>query len=300
MRMLPSLQHLRVFNCRQGLPITIECKGPITVPMPPSHSCLALRTRRISLQFEEAIFVACDHRPPLRSYELFVTPHTRANPFSLIAADDVRRLRLSGDCHIPAKVKDMPRLRHLTLSGITSNLFDRNDLTHCFPSANLDEFSYTTGAKDGLILRDHHLRSVASGIGRNLYKLVLLGCSRLSSICFTECISALHNLHYLAVSIITVDEINANFVMLLPRTIATFKLSISNAGYTAPFMNQERQICHTVETDVFYRRPSLEFIAVDFREELMDYEGRRKRWTAICQEQRVPLYIGNWMENEVV
>lgn len=212
----------------------------------------------------------------------------------------MRCLRLSGDCHIPTKVNDFPRLRQLTLSGITSNLFDRNNLLEYFPSANLDEFCYIMEAKDGLILRDHHLRSIAFGIGRNLSKLVLLGCSRLTSTCLAECISALHDLHYLALSIITVDEMNGNFLMLLPRTIAVLKLSITNAGYTIPFIDQERAICNTLETDVFKRRRSLDTIAVDFRSELMEEEGRRCRWTVICRERNIPLYIGNWMENEIV
>ena len=261
---------------------------------------LALRTRKIFLQFEEAMFIACDRRPLLHSYELFVNPHTRTNPFSLIAANDVRRLRLSGDCHIPAKVKDMPHLRQLTLSGITSNLFDRNNLQECFPSANLDEFLYTMGAKDGLILRDHQLRSVAFGIGRSLHKLVLLECSRLTSTCLAECIETLHNLRYLAVSVITVDEMNANFLMLLPRTVTVLKVSINNAGYTIPFVEQEETICDTLEIDVFNRRPALDSIAVSFRSELMDDGDRRDRWTKMCQERKISLYIGNWMQNEIV
>ncbi|CAL1695456.1 unnamed protein product [Somion occarium] len=284
MRMLSSLQHLRVFDCRQGLPISL-------------HS---MRSKQISLQFEQAMFAESSGRPSLYSYELFLNPHTRSKPFSMVASQSLRCLRLSGECHISADVKAMPHLRRLVLYGVTSNYFDRNNLQDCFFGAELTEFSYAVGAKNGFLIRDHHIRSLASGIGRNLRKLVLLGCSRLTSVALAECLGALSNLEYFALSMITVDELDVNFLALLPRTVSTLKFSITNAGYTMPFIAQERAICNTLEDDVFNRVPRLLRIAVDFRPLLMDEEGRRERWETILRHRRTPLYIGNWMQREDV
>ncbi|KAI0080098.1 hypothetical protein K474DRAFT_1658361 [Panus rudis PR-1116 ss-1] len=273
---LPGLTHLRVFECRQGLPISL-------------HS---LVSRRFFLRFEEAMFPSsCAQR--LQKYELHLGPSSRVRAFARIHPGNLRTVRFSGDCQLAPNTK-FPALQNLTLHGVTGNYFDRHDIRECFPAANLTSFAFVLDSKDGFQLRDLHLRSLAIGPGRHLQRLTLMGCIQLSSAAIADCLSMLTSLSYLALSLITIDELRTNFVDHIPPTLRILKLHIRNAWFTPVFWSEERCICDSIEGILSARNPPLEQLALSLRSELLEEDGRRERWHSIAQGIRLHLYIGPW------
>ncbi|KAJ3559759.1 hypothetical protein NM688_g138 [Phlebia brevispora] len=214
---ISSLTHLRVFDCRQGLPISMQS--------------LRQGSKSFTLAFEEAMFPSQLERR-LLSYELYVSPATRVQAFKRITPVSLTTLRLSGECQLPAENR-MPALRHVTLLSVTGNYFDRHTFSRCFGEADLKSFRYALGDRIAYEIRDDHLRSLCSGPGRNLQVLVLIGCSRLSSGCLAACLESLTQLRYLAISVITVEEQRTNIVLSVPVSVSTFKLHVSNAWYAS-------------------------------------------------------------------
>jgi len=157
------------------------------------------------------------------------------------------------------------------------------------------------GHRLGFEIRNHHLQSLVSGARpQHLRKLVLLGCSRLTSEVITGCLSQLNALEYLAMSLVTVDELRCNFVAALPPTVTTFKLTITNAWYAIPLIKEERLLCETIEKSVLVRTPSLIVLRFHFRTLLMGENARAKRWQKIGDDTRVNLVLGPWESSETL
>lgn len=231
----------------------------------------------------------------LLTYELFLTPSTRLSPFAVISSLNVHSLRLSGDCQLPATLST-PALKHVTLHAVTGNHFDRHPIDQCFPDSRLESFRYSLGSNTAFEIRDSHLISLAAGPGRYLRKLVLLSCNRLSSTGIAHCLQALSHLQYFVLSLIIVDELHTNFIHSLPHTITVFKVRIRNAWYASPLVAEERAICDAIQTRVLNREPPLDFLAADFRPQIMDEPGRVKAWTEIAKRKGIGLLVGPWVE----
>jgi hypothetical protein len=236
-------------------------------------------------------------KPELLSYELMLGPGTRVMPFTVLPTTSIHTLRLSGDCRLYRK-DSMPFLRHLTIHGVTSQYFDRQGLDDCFPEAQLDSFVYAQGHTHGFEIRDRHLETLVAGPGSRLHKLVLLGCSRLTSSVITTCLQSLPMLEYFAISIVTVTELRSNFILALPRTVSVIKIQVTHAWYSVPLISEEREICDALETAVMTRRPPPKEIYINMHNEAINHGGRAEKWNAIADEADFILKIGPWEDDE--
>ncbi|CCM05156.1 uncharacterized protein FIBRA_07365 [Fibroporia radiculosa] len=278
LRRMTSVRSLRVFQCRRGLPVNVE------------------RSTNLRLKFEMAMYPSGDgHR--FNSYELHLDPETRVRPFEVVPPECVEKLRLSGDCHFPTPLTT-PALRHVTLCGVTGNFFDQNTISQSFPGSRLESFSYGQGHRLGFELRNHHLNSLVSVSSRYLRKLVLLGCSRLTSTVVASCLDNLVVLEYFAFALLTVHELRPDFVLSLPPSLSTFKLQVRNTWFAVPLLTEERQICDALEETVLHRSIPLSRVCVNFRDLLMINEGRREKWNAIAEQRHLDLTIGPWEDVE--
>jgi hypothetical protein len=242
---------------------------------------------------------AFQFEPELMSYELMLDPVTRVIPFMVVPAKSIRTLRLSGDCRLYRKA-GMPSLSHLTIHGVTSQYFDQESLDDCFPESHLDSFVYAQGHRYGFEIRDRHLESLVAGPGSRLRKLVLLGCSRLTSSVITACLQNLPTLEYFAVSIVTVNEMRNNFVLALPWTVSVLKIQITHAWYSVPLISEEGELCNALETGIMHRRPPPEALYIRMHSEVINEGGRAQRWREIADETNFALHIGPWEDDEVV
>ncbi|OSD03590.1 hypothetical protein PYCCODRAFT_1466958 [Trametes coccinea BRFM310] len=286
---MTSLKRLRVFQCRQGLPLNLQ-------------STMSLhRSRRLGLRFERAMFPK--QSPALASYALHLSPDTRVELFDTVRAHALVDLRLSGNTVTPPgqpAFSPVPALRHLTLHGITGTVFDRHPLDECFPGARLESFTYALGDRLGFELRNHHLESLAgTALGAGLRSLTLLGCSRISSGVVTRCLESLPRLEHFALHLVTVDELRSNFVLALPPSLSVFKLQVINAWYAIPLRDEERELCEAIEKVVLLREVPLEHVCVCFRAQLLAEDGRQERWARIAEERGFKLSIGPW-ESQLV
>lgn len=259
---------------------------------------LRLGPASLRLKFEMAMYPSGDG-PRLSSYELHLDPETRVRPFEVIPPECVEQLRVSGDCQFPTPLTT-PALRHITIYGVTGKSFDQSTIDQSFPGSRLESFSYGQGHRLGFELRNHHLKSLVSVSGRYLRKLVLLGCSRLTSTIVASCLDDLTALEYFAFGLITVDELRPDFVLSLSRSLLTFKLQVRNAWFAVPLLAEERQICDAMEEAVLHRAIPFSRVCVDFRDLLMITEGRREKWNAIAEQRRFDLMIGSWDNSEDV
>ncbi|KAJ8494639.1 hypothetical protein ONZ51_g2227 [Trametes cubensis] len=284
---MTSLKRLRVFQCRQGLPYPLA-QGP--------------HIRKLGLHFERALFPKLS--PSLTRYELQINPETRVELFDTVSPDKLVAMRLSGNIVSPPSSEALPvgtfaavpALRYLVLHGITGNFFDRHTLDECFPGARLESFSYALGHRLGFEIRNHHLESLATAYGSSLRKLVLLGCSRLSTTTITHCLQNLPALEYFALKLVTVDELRSNFVLSLslPPRLAVFKLQVLNAWYAIPLREEERGLCDAIESVVLLRDAPLHHVCVCFRTQLMVEDGRQERWARIARDRGIRLAVGPW------
>ncbi|KAH7911962.1 hypothetical protein BJ138DRAFT_1149504 [Hygrophoropsis aurantiaca] len=282
LRNLPSLEKLRVFNVRNYHPYAIS------VP----HL-------RYHLDFEGAMFPSTCYLTKLRSYELYLDPTTRVIPFKTISGKHIESLRLSGDCHLsPQTTGSLLSLRHLTLRGITGNSFDQMPFNICFSGCMLQSFSHVQGHRLGFEIRNNHLESLVKGPGAHLRKLVLLGSSRLTSSVIASCLHNLPTLEYLALSLVTVNELRDNFVLAIGPSISVLKLQITHAWYATPLFEEERLICNALEERLLNPRPPLTAVFVSFHSRLMSEDGRQERWMAIAETARLVLKIGPWEDDE--
>ncbi|KAL4242152.1 hypothetical protein ABKN59_001867 [Abortiporus biennis] len=284
---LPSLTHLRIFECRQGLPISLH----------------GLKSLRFSIQFEDAMFPpnSTSTNPHLSSYELFLRTGPTIYVFnSNLPTQSINTLRLSGECHLARKTLDVPALQHLALDGVTGNYFDRHTFDECFPNSSLRSFRYNLGIRTGFEIRNKHLESLVNGPGRRLNTLVLLGCHRLSSSAIAQCLRDLTELRYFALSLITVEEMQSNFLACLPTSVSILKLHVTNAWYAVPLLDEERMLCDTIEHDLLVRNPPLQSMRLNIRSQLTILDGRQKKWEQMALGQRLDIHFGPWEKDEYI
>jgi hypothetical protein len=239
----------------------------------------------------------------LRSYQLFIGAETRITPFTAISPISIRALRLTGECHISKStlVVEFPALKALTMVAIIGNSFDRADLSYYFPKASLNTFIYKHGHKLGFEIRTHHLMSLAHSFGARLRKLVLLGVSRPKSAAIAHCLRDLNCLEYLALSLITVAEIEENFVLAIPATkLVVLKLAVRNAWYALPLYREESLLCDCLEERFLLRNPPLQEVCVDFRDKILEQGGRLQRWNTIAAEKKIQFDSRLWEMREEV
>ncbi|KAF9822053.1 hypothetical protein IEO21_00047 [Rhodonia placenta] len=277
LRRMISLKRLRVFQCRQGVPVN----RPLT---------------HVAMQFEVAMYPD-GGQPHLSAYELHLDAETRVSPFEVISPRDVEQLRLSGNCQMPT-FPPTPALRNVVLHGITGNAFDNNAIDKCFSQSRLESFSYGMGDKLGFELRDRHIQSLVSLSGARLRRLVLLECNRLSSKALAECLDGLPHLEYFALHIITVEELRSNFVLSLAPSVQVLKLHVINAWYAVPLLAEERGLCDAVENAILDRTVAPVEVSVHFRELLMKEDGRQARWQEIATQRQIQLSFGRWEDRE--
>lgn len=234
----------------------------------------------------------------LTSYELYLDAETRLSPFAVLSPRQVEVLRLSGDCQLPA-TPWTPALRHATLVGVTGNDFDQHTPAEWFPGARLVSFAHGRGGRLCFELRSRHLASLARLAGPTLRRLVLLRCSRLASAVLADALRALPLLEYLALDLITVDELSTDFIPHLSPTLQVLKLQITNALYALPRTNEERAICESLEVLILCRADPLRHAALSFRADLLEEGERGARWKSIAKIRSFSLEIGPWHNREI-
>lgn len=240
-----------------------------------------------------------ESRVQLQSYELYLSSSTRVAALGGTAASRLKRLRLSGNCHLPAGL-DMPALRQVVLQGVTGNYFDRHAFDDWCPSADLRTFVFALEDKIGFEIRDSHLHSLAYGPGRNLRKLVLLGCSRLTSSVLADCLRQMTALEYFALNLTTVEEQRTNIILALPSSLSVLKISVTNAWYAVALIAEERAMCDALEERLRSGELPLRFLAAHFRQLLMITEGRQRRWSALAPQVGCQLFWGPWQDSELL
>ncbi|KAF8446018.1 hypothetical protein L210DRAFT_3528909 [Boletus edulis BED1] len=254
---------------------------------------------RYHLDFEGAMYPHGDDAtlPHLTSYELYLDPSTRVTPFDRLPDHRVCSLRLSGECRLSSKAS-FPALRHLTIRSVTSNAFDRLDFNSVFAGSQLESFIHSPGDRLGFEVRNMHLQSLIDGPGRCLRKLVLLGCTLLSSSEIASCLRSLPTLEYFALSIVIVNELRENFILALGPCLRTLKLQVTHAWYAVPLFDEERVICNSLEEWVLSPNSPLATIYVSFHNRLMIEDRREERWKRIAHAQHLTLKIGPWEDSE--
>ena len=255
--------------------------------------------------------------PGLSYYELYLTPETRVDLFDAIRPDCAVALRLSGEV-VPSDEPEMNRrrvkapvevdnpaqdefqplrmtaLRHVVLAGIRGTYFDRHTVEEAFPGAALESFAYVLGTRLSFELRDSHLLSLAASHGTTLRRLVLLGCSRLTSTAIADALASMPCLEQFALHMITVDELRTNFMHSLPPSLNVLQLQISNAKWAVPLKHEERGLCEAIETLVLLRDRAMHRVSVCFRQQIMDENDRRSRWIRIAHQRKIAFQIGPW------
>lgn len=239
-------------------------------------------------------------------YELYVNPETRVDLFKAIHTRNIVALRFSGEITVPtgkgAQRRDsgqenlmlMPALRHVVLHGVTGNYFDRRTIDETLPGAQLESFVYAHGHRLGFEIRNSHFESLAARHGATLRKLVLLGCSRISTMMITQCLENMPVLEYFALHLVTVDDLRSNIVHAFPQSLDVLKLQVVNAWYAVPLMAEERGLCEAIENEVLNRDRRFDTVCVGFRKQLLAEDGRQDRWKQIAVERQFRLHIGAW------
>ncbi|KAF8913509.1 hypothetical protein CPB85DRAFT_1504998 [Mucidula mucida] len=273
LRRMPIIQSIRVFECTRGVP----------------QRDLGEVAPNLSLQFECAIF---PYGPPpsLMSYELYLDPSTTNTIFQSIPPENIHALRLSGRCRFSQSVR-LPNLTDLTICSVTSNYLDQH-LEESISSSRLHDFRYSQGHRMGFQITGRHLSFITQRSSATLRQLVLLECSKLSSRELASCLECLSALEYFALSFITVNELDSNFVLSIPCAVKTVKLSVTNARFTSPFIQQEEALCDVLENRYLSRSPPPDCINAMFREEVL--KSRVSRWRRLAQSFKYNLYIGPW------
>ena len=162
-----------------------------------------------------------------------------------------------------------------------------------------DDCVFSLEDKIGLEIRDSHLHSLAYGPGRNLRKLVLLGCSRLTSSVLADCLLQMTALEYFALNLTTVEEQRTNIILALPASLAVLKISVINAWYALPLIVEERAMCDAIETRMRTGELPLRTLAAHFRSLLMVTEGRQARWEDLASRVGCDLFLGPWPASEL-
>ncbi|EIN14210.1 hypothetical protein PUNSTDRAFT_129845 [Punctularia strigosozonata HHB-11173 SS5] len=276
---IPSIRQLRVFDCRQWFPVDFHGSGG-----------------QISIRFEEAMFPLAS--PRLVSYELHTSANIHIEAFRTVDPSGLVSLRLSGSC-VLAQGTTFPNLRHLTLFGIKGNYFDLRALETAFSGCQLESFSYTQD-RLGFEMRDHMLDGLVHSVGRSLRKLVLLGCSRITTRALADCLRATSLLRYLALSLVVVHELSHQFVFVLPDSLEVLKIQLANSWYTVSKINEERGVCDALELRLVHHLPQLKHLALSLQNTLLQEGGRRGRWLEVAKARHITLKFGAWEEDEEI
>lgn len=301
LRRMPLLKSLRMFECRQGIPMGVHRMKIYCI------LCVLLLTgtfltglNRFSLQVESAMFPS-GSAPALESYELYLNPDTRIHVSTVVPSAKLLTLRLSGTCQLHEH-PPCPSLRHLTITSVKGNYFDTTLLGNMFRGAELSSFAYAHGDRLGFEMRDNQLRSLVlhGGPGAHLQKLVLLSCNRLTTEVLDDVLRQLPHLQHLALSFIVVDELAHNFVLAFPATLSVAKLQITHARYAKPFLEEERMLCEALEEQVLQRHPPPQHVCAAFAPWLLEEGDREFRWIGISECIGFSLTIGAWEQDELV
>lgn len=168
------------------------------------------------------------------SYELYLDPSTTNTIFQTIPPENIRALRLSGRCRFSQSVR-LPNLTDLTICSVTSNYLDQH-LEKSISSSRLQDFRYSQGHRMGVQITGRHLSFITQRSSATLRQLVLLECSKLSSRELASSLECLSALEYFALSFITVNELDSNFVLSIPRAVKTVKLrQVALPSWSDPF-----------------------------------------------------------------
>lgn len=236
----------------------------------------------------------------LSIYELHVQSGTRSILFSRIKPETVRTLRLSGGCALPDTLFT-PALRHLTLDTVTGNYFDRRSLHETFVGAQLECFVYRMGDRLAFELRDSHVRSLGLKMGRNLRKLVLLGCSRFSSLALRELLLDLRQLEYLALDLVTMkdSELQHDFIGSTSPSLTCFKLCVTNARLTVVHAQEEAALADAFELFLARESPP-KHAYLHLRDTILDEGGRRSRLDVLASRRAIQLSLADWRKKSEV
>ena len=178
-------------------------------------------------------------RAGLTSYEFYIAPTTKVVALHSASGEVIRRLRLSGLVRLDEPLESCKLLEHLTIYGVTGNYFDSRPLPPMEKVA-LHTFQYGQGDRLGFEMRTTFLVSILSGSHTSLRKLVLLHCNKVSTNGLVACLHSLRSLEYFALSYVTVNELQANFIEALPSSTHTIKLKITHARWIFPFYEDEQ------------------------------------------------------------
>lgn len=182
----------------------------------------------------------------LTSYEFYIAPTTKLVALHSASGEVIRRLRLSGLVRLDEPLESCKVLQHLTIYGVTGNYFDSRP-SPPMEKVALHTFQYGQGDRLGFEMRTTFLVSILSGSHASLRKLVLLHCNKVSTNGLVACLHSLQSLEYFALSYITVNELQANFIEALPSSTHTIKLKITHARWTFPFYEEEQILCDSLK-----------------------------------------------------
>lgn len=231
----------------------------------------------------------------LRCYELYVRPRTIVRLFKSVSSDELRILRISGACYLPMEMHGLPFLKHICVHNIVLGpILDKLiEPDGAFRSSQLTSFCYTQVYSSSAEIQDRHLEGLINGPGRNLKKLTLVGCKRVSTAVLASCLDRLQQLEYFAIGILTQDELEVNLVDHLPPSVRTFKIRIRNSSYKRPLLRNERALCSSIENLLLGVTPP-SVLQVDFRRSLMEENNRADRLRALAAQAGVDFYMGMW------
>ncbi|KAJ4486244.1 hypothetical protein J3R30DRAFT_3820586 [Lentinula aciculospora] len=251
---------------------------------------------QFTLEFEKTMF-PISRSPQLDSYELYLRPYKGfARIFEVVSSDSVQTLRLSGSCELAQGTK-FPRITNLAINEVTWHHFDQH-MEEQFAQSRLQQLQYRQ-YKTAFKLRDRHLNFLVLRPASRLHRLVLLDCTGLSTQNLATCLKLLEQLRYLALSYISVHELDSDFVAAFPPSLLVLKLGVRNVRSMTPLLQEEHRLCDSVEDFVIMRDPPLISVYVYFRDEVMAASGRGTRWTRIAKERKFVLQLRAWEADEI-
>lgn len=253
--------------------------------------------QRISERYESLMYPHRDLAPALERYELYLDRNTKIKIFEVIPTSSLKHVRLSGTVRLTENLI-FPSLRSLSLAGLQGNFFDTRGPAKCFQNSSLDSFAHAQINRESYELRDWHLRAL---VARNsLTHLILLQSAHLSSQALADCVCALPELVYVAISLVLVEELGADFVSVLPPTVDVFKLQLIRGRFAPALLVEQLGLLESIETHLIHREHPLRLIAIGVSEDVLEHNGRSDEWRNLARQRGVELRIGNWEANESI
>jgi hypothetical protein len=245
--------------------------------------------------FEAAMFP--EKRRNISSYEYYIAPNTKTVALHSVSGENIRRLRLSGFLRLNEPLHNYKTLEHLTICGVTGNYFDQKPLTG-MEGISLKSFQYSQGDRLGFEIRAPFLSSLFSGSHSSLTKLVLLQCSKLSTEELTSCLTSLTALDYFALSFITVNDLQCDFIRVLPRCTRTLKLKLTNARFTRPLLEEEMRLCGSLK--LFFTSPPSPVQAHLHLPNVISLPSDKHEWHSLASKNGVVIRFGDWELAETI